>query len=169
MLHWAVPFGDGLLLLGGEMKSKHTETPASPKVRDAAGRFLPGHGVGVNTRWRNASGNPAGNPHSRRAFEQSFYQALMGEGSPDEAAKLLWSCARNKEPWAIQNLLGRIAPQEARLKITPEANTNGTYDLSRLSDTELDLFISLAARAAEGANNAATRLIEGGEGPAPLP
>ena len=147
------------------MKRKPTEI--SPQFRDTAGRFLPGHPVGTNTRWRNVSGNLAGNSHSRRAFEQAFYQALMGEGSPDEAAKLLWDCARNKEPWALQNLLGRIAPQEARLRITPEANTNGTYDLSRLTDTELDLFISLAARAAEGANNATPRLIEGGEGTAP--
>ena len=139
------------------------------RVRDSAGRFLLGHPVGANTRWRNVSGNPAGNPRTRRAFEQAFYEAIMGEGSPEEAAKLLWSCARAKEPWAIQALLARVAPQEARLKITPEANTDGTYDLSKLTDTELDLFIELAARARaiSGAGNAAPRLIEGGEGAAP--
>ena len=91
----------------------------------------------------------------------------MGEGSPEEAAKLLWDCARKKESWAITALLARVAPQEARLKITPEANTDdGPYDLSRLTDVELDLFIELAARARVigGAGNAAPRLIEGGEG-----
>lgn len=71
----------------------------------------------------------------------------MGEGSPDEAAKLLWECARSKEPWAIQALLARVAPQETRLKIGPEGPTNGAYDLSRLTDAELELFIELAARA----------------------
>ena len=93
----------------------------------------------------------------------------MGEGTPDEAAKLLWDCARAKEPWAIQALLARVAPQEARLKISPEANTDGTYDLSKLTDAELDLFIELAARARAigGAGNAAARLIEGGEGAPP--
>jgi hypothetical protein len=145
--------------------------PNKGRVRDGAGRFLPGHPIGANTRWRSASGNPAGSPKSRRAFEQAFYEAIMGEGSPEEAARLLWGCARAKEPWAIQALLARVAPQEARLKITPEASTDGTYDLSRLTDTELDLFIELAARARaiSGAGNAAPRLIEGGEGTAPLP
>jgi hypothetical protein len=143
--------------------------PTEVKVRDVAGRFLPGHPIGANTRWRNTSGNPAGNPRSRRAFEQAFYEAIMGEGTPDEAAKLLWDCARAKEPWAIQALLARVAPQEARLKISPEANTDGTYDLSKLTDAELDLFIELAARARAigGAGNAAARLIEGGEGAPP--
>jgi hypothetical protein len=152
------------------MKKKIDKTNQEPAVRDAAGRFLPGHGVGENTRWRNASGNPAGNPRSRRAFEQAFYDAIMGEGSPEEAAKLLWNCARAKEPWAIQSLLARVAPQEARLKITPETpNNNGTYDLSKLTDSELDVFIELAARARAigGATNAAARLTEGGEGAPP--
>jgi hypothetical protein len=141
--------------------------PNKGRVRDAAGKFLKGHPIGAATRWRNVSGNPAGNPKSRRAFEQAFYESIMGEGSPEEAAKLLWDCARKKESWAITALLARVAPQEARLKITPEANTDdGPYDLSRLTDVELDLFIELAARARVigGAGNAAPRLIEGGEG-----
>lgn len=159
------------------MKRKPTES--SPKsVRDPAGRFLPGHDVGINTRWRDVSGNPPGNPRARRAFEQAFYAALIGEGSPEEAAKLLWDAARNREPWAISNLLGRIAPTESRLKITTQEETNGTYDLTQLNDQELEQFIQLASRArgaaqselaVRGAGNPVAQLPAGGEGPAPLP
>jgi hypothetical protein len=148
---------------------KQTNTPATaPQVRDATGRFLPGHPVGAATRWRNTSGNPAGVPRGRREFEQAFYQALMGEGSPEEAAKLLWQCVRAKEPWAVQCLLERVAPRESRLKIaaTPEA-ANGTYDLSKLTDAELDMLISLEYRARGiGAGNPAPQLTDGGEVPA---
>jgi hypothetical protein len=140
------------------MKQK-TSQKNSPAIRDPRGRFLPGHPIGADTRWRNVSGNPAGNPLARRQFEQAFYQALMGEGSPDEAAKLLWDSARAKEPWAVQALLARVAPQEARLKITPEGSTNdGTYDLTKLSDDELRQLVQLAGRAcgAELANRHTT-------------
>jgi hypothetical protein len=144
---------------------KPEQTATKSVARDTSGRFLPGHPVGSATRWRNASGNPAGNPRARREFEAAFYAALIGEGAPEEAAKLLWDCARNKEPWAIQALLGRLAPTETRLKISPETN-NGTYDLSKLSDTELDTFIQLGARAAGGAN-APARQLKSGEGTTP--
>ena len=159
------------------MKRKPPES--SPKsVRDPAGRFLPGHDVGINTRWRDVSGNPPGNTAARRRFEQAFYAALLGEGSPEEAAKLLWDAARNREPWAISNLLGRIAPRESRLTITTQEETDGTYDLTRLDDEQLDQFIQLASRArgaaqselaVRGAGNPVAQLPAGGEGPAPLP
>lgn len=138
------------------MKEKPTAAPA----RNSAGHFLPGHAVGAATRWRDRSGNPAGSPRARRAFEDSFYAALIGEGSAEEAAKLLWECARNKEPWAVQTLLARIAPQESRLKITPEAG-NGNYDLTRLTAIELDTLIQLAERAFGGDVSAVPRIVEG--------
>jgi hypothetical protein len=37
-------------------------------------------------------------------FEEAFNEALIAEGSPEEAAKLLWEVARGKEPWAIQEV-----------------------------------------------------------------
>jgi hypothetical protein len=155
------------------MKRKPTES--SPKsVRDPAGRFLPGHDVGIQTRWRDVSGNPPGNTAARRRFEQAFYASLLGEGSPKEAAKLLWDAARNREPWAISNLLGRIAPTESRLKITTQEETNGTYDLTQLNDQELEQFIQLASRARGAAQselavrgNPVAQLPAGGEGTAP--
>jgi hypothetical protein len=154
-------------------KSAAVEVLTSKGARDQAGRFLPGHPFGAATHFQpNVSGNPNGLPgysRSRREFEANFYAALMGEGSPAEAAKLLWDCARAKEPWAVQLLLSRIAPHEARLRITPETNGNATYDLSRLTDRELDLFIELAGRARDAASDAAPRLIEGGESTTEIP
>jgi hypothetical protein len=142
-------------------------TKTTSRVRDSGGRFLPGHSVGVDTRWRGVSGNPAGTPRNRRAFEESFFLALVGEGTPQEAARLLWECARAKEPWAITALLARLAPAEARLRITPETNRNDTYDLTRLTDAELEQLATIAARAAGG--DTATRVIEGGDGPPEVP
>lgn len=157
------------------MKRKPPES--SPKgVRDTAGRFLPGHDVGINTRWRDVSGNPPGNTAARRRFEQAFYAALLGEGSPEEAAQLLWSAARAREPWAIQALLGRVAPRESRVTITTQEETDGTYDLRKLNDQELEQFIQLASRArgaaqselaVRGAGNPVAQLPAGGEGTAP--
>jgi hypothetical protein len=100
-------------------------------------------------RWRpGESGNPVGMPRTRVEFERRFYEALIGEGSPEEAAELLWNCARRSEPWAIQYLLGRLAPQDMRLKITHEGGTSdGQYDLTKLTDAELEQFIELAGRA----------------------
>ena len=57
------------------------------------------------------SGNPAGKSKRRVAFEESFNEALITHGSPEEAAQLLWQAARAREPWAIQELCRRFAPQ----------------------------------------------------------
>jgi hypothetical protein len=131
------------------------------KIRDHAGRFLPGHPIGAATRWKDVSGNPAGRPRARLAFEEAFYAALMGQGSPEEAAELLWQAARNKEPWAIQNLLGRIAPQQAQLKITHEVNDG--FDFRKLSDSELAEIGRILERA-----SGAPKQITGGTVPARL-
>jgi hypothetical protein len=117
------------------------------RSRDARGRMVPGHSIGLTNRWREGiSGNPAGVPAARRRFEAEFYAALIGEGSPEEAANLLWEAAREKEPWAVQALLARLAPQETKLKISTETN-DASYNLAKLTDTELDQFIELAGRA----------------------
>jgi hypothetical protein len=44
----------------------------------------------------------------RFQHEEAFNEALTTEGSPEEAAKLLWEAARGKEPWAIQELCRRF-------------------------------------------------------------
>jgi hypothetical protein len=122
-------------------------TEITINARDVAGRFLPGHPIGTNTRWRNVSGNPAGNTRARRAFEEVFYASLIGEGSPEEAAQLLWKAARNNEPWAIQTLLQRLAPQATTLKLQHEVD-NGGFDFSRLSNAELQQLEGILERAA---------------------
>jgi hypothetical protein len=59
-----------------------------------AKQFKPGN----PQRWQPGQcGNPAGVPKVRTEFERAFYQALMEEGSPDEAASL----QREREPWAV--------------------------------------------------------------------
>lgn len=130
-----------------------------PAARDAKGRFLPGTTVGISTRW-NSSGNPAGTAKLRLQFERAFYEALMGEGTPEEAAKLLWSAAREKQPWAIQLLLQRLAPQATQVRLTHEVD-NGGIDLSRLSNDEIQQIEGILERAA-----LAPPVGEGGEGAA---
>jgi hypothetical protein len=146
------------------MSKKLKTEPQAPKgVRDVQGRFLPGHPIGIDTRWRDASGNPAGNPRARRAFEQAFYAAMLAEGTPEEAAQLLWKAARDrKEPWAIQALLQRLAPQITQVKLTHEVD-NGGFDFTRLSDTELRQLEGILERA-----TGATPELAGGEMPALL-
>ncbi len=88
-------------------------------------------------RWpRGVSGNPAGLPQTRLNFERAFNTALLGEGSPEEAAKLLWEAARKGEAWAIQNLCQRFAPQTQSLHLVHEVN-NDAFDYSKLTDEQL--------------------------------
>jgi hypothetical protein len=95
-------------------------------------RFKPGQG-----RWiKGQSGNPTGVPKARLEFERAFYQALMEQGSPDEAASLLWASAREREPWAVQLLLQRIAPETSKVRLEV-ARGQDEIDFSRLSDAEL--------------------------------
>jgi hypothetical protein len=49
------------------------------------------------------SGNPAGKSKGRARFEEAFNDALITQGSAQEAAELLWQAARGKEPWPSRN------------------------------------------------------------------
>lgn len=107
------------------------------------------------------SGNPAGISKRRAAFEQLFYFALIGEGSADEAARMLWECARNRDSrsWALPLLLQRIAPQDSKLKLEVTRGQD-EIDFTRLSDAELEAL----ERILEHARPVAA--VEGGESPA---
>lgn len=99
-------------------------------------------------RWQpGQSGNPAGIPRSRLKFEQAFYDALIGQGVPEEAASILWECARAREPWAVQALLQRLAPQMQQIKLTHEVENEQTMDYSRLTDGEIGQLEGLLKRA----------------------
>ncbi len=88
-------------------------------------------------RWApGASGNPAGKSRRRIQFEEAFLQALITEGSPEEAAKLLWEAARSKEPWAIQELCRRFAPQTQSLHLIHEVDDD-KVDYSKLTDEQI--------------------------------
>src|SRR5579862_1047244 len=82
------------------------------------------------------SDNPAGKQRYRAGFEQVFNEALIAAGSPEEAAQLLWEAARAKEPWAIQSLCQRFAPQSQCLHLVHEVNDDA-IDYSRLTDEQL--------------------------------
>src|SRR5215467_3813394 len=82
-------------------------------------RYRPGHSGSSGTKFkpgnpyqwtRGVSGNPSGKSRHRAQFEEAFNEALITEGNPQEAAKLLWEAARSKEPWAIQTLCQRFSP-----------------------------------------------------------
>jgi hypothetical protein len=84
---------------------------------------------------------------SRLKFEEAFYTALIEQGAPLEAALLLWECARAREPWAIQALLQRLAPETQRMKLTQELEHEAGIDYTRLSDAEIEQLASLLGRA----------------------
>jgi len=139
-------------------RTKPAAKSAGPvPARNSRGQWLPGHsGCPVEKRrivpghqWRfqpGQSGNPAGIPQQRREFEQAFYAALMGQGSPAEAARLLWESARAKEPWAVQLLLQRLAPQESKFKLEVTRGQD-EVDFSKLIDAELEAMERILERA----------------------
>jgi hypothetical protein len=99
-------------------------------------------------RWQpGQSGNPPGIPRNRLKFEQAFYGALIGQGVPEEAASLLWDCARAREPWAIQALLQRLAPQTQQIKLTHEVENEQAIDYARLTGEEIEQLERLLERA----------------------
>jgi len=101
----------------------------SPKTR-----FQPGN----PHRWEpGVSGNPVGKSRHRAQFEESFNEALITEVGPEEAAKLLWEAARAKEPWAIQSLCQRFAPQTQNLHLVHERSEDG-IDYSKLTDQQIE-------------------------------
>ena len=107
-------------------------------------RFKPGNPY----RWTpGQSGNPSGIARSRLKFEEAFYTALIEQGAPLEAASLLWECARAREPWAVQALLQRLAPETQRIKLTHEEENETGIDYSRLSDAEIEQLENLLGRA----------------------
>src|ERR1039458_5508009 len=68
-------------------------------------KFKPGVSGNETARWGpGQSGNPAGKSKGRARFEEAFNEALITQGSAEEAAQLLWQAARGKEPWAIQEV-----------------------------------------------------------------
>ena len=133
--------------LGQWQKGTSGCPPALQRKPGNPWRFQPG-----------ASGNPAGTSKRRAEFERAFYEALMGQGTPDEAAKLLWSAARSKEPWAVQLLLQRLAPQESKFKLEVSRGQD-EVDFSRLTDAELEAVERILERARP------IETIEGGEVP----
>jgi hypothetical protein len=100
-------------------------------------RFRIGVSGNEAAKWKAGhSGNPAGTSKRRLQFEEAFNEALLTEGGPEEAAKLLWEAARGKEPWAIQELCRRFAPQTQSLQLLHEVHED-KYDYSKLTDEQL--------------------------------
>jgi hypothetical protein len=135
-------------------------------------KFRPGHSGNPKTmfkpgnphRWQpGQSGNPSGIARKRWEFEEAFYAALLGLGTPEEAAALLFDSARAREPWAIQLLLQRLAPHTEYIQLTHGVDDAPQIDYSRLSEEELDQLEKLLARA-----TTAVRGDQEGEGPKKL-
>ena len=136
-------------------------------------RFRPGQSgnpqtqfqAGNHHRWQpGRSGNPAGIARSRLQFEETFYASLIEQGSADEAASLLWESARKHEPWAVQALLQRLAPETKQIKLTHGIDDESEIDYTRLSNEDLDQLETLMERSKVPIG---TR--EDGEGQASLP
>jgi hypothetical protein len=100
-------------------------------------RFKLGVSGNEAAKWKpGQSGNPVGTSKRRVQFEEAFNDALLTEGGPEEAAKLLWEAARGKEPWAIQELCRRFAPQTQSFQLRHEVQDD-KFDYSRLTDEQL--------------------------------
>ena len=110
-------------------------------------RFKPGVSGNETAKWKpGQSGNPAGKSKLRALFEDAFNESLITQGSPGEAAQLLWEAARAQEPWAIQELCRRFAPQTQSLHLIYEED-NDKFDYSRLTDEQLQQLDALLEQA----------------------
>jgi hypothetical protein len=121
----------------------------------ANGKFNPGRSGNPRTRFQpgnrhrwqpGQSGNPDGIARRRLEFEKMFYEALLGQGAAEEAASLLWDAARDREPWAIQALLQRLAPETKQINLT-HGLQDEELDYGQLTDEELATLERIAERA----------------------
>ena len=101
--------------------------------------------AGNRHRWKpGQSGNPSGIARRRREFEERFNAALREQGSPDEAARLLWEAARDREPWAVQALQKRLAPEAKQINVThglpAQQNQPAEQQETREAETSLKLY-----------------------------
>lgn len=129
------------------------------KKRDS--RFRPGVSGNETAKWKpGQSGNPAGKSKRRALFEEAFNEALITDGSPEEAAGLLWAAARNGEPWAIQELCRRFSPQPHTLHLIHEEETH-ELDYTKLTEEQIDQLDRLL-----GQTEVQSIRAETGEGPA---
>ena len=116
-------------------------------MRNQNTRFKSGVSGNEAAKWKpGQSGNPAGKSKLRALFEDAFNEALITQGSPAEAAQLLWEAARAKEPWAIQELCRRFAPQTQSLHLIHEKDDD-KFDYSRLTDEQLQQLDALLEQA----------------------
>ena len=100
-------------------------------------RFKPGVSGNQAAKWKpGQSGNPAGKSKLRLQFEDTFNEALITQGGPEEAAQLLWAAARAKEPWAIQELCRRFAPESPSLHLVHEVHPD-EVDYTQLTDEQI--------------------------------
>src|ERR1039457_1600219 len=103
-----------------EHRTAPSKEPTNMK-RDT--RFKPGVSGNQTAKWGpGQSGNPAGKSRGRARSE--------------EAAQLLWQAARGKEPWAIQEVCRRFAPQTQSLHLIQEVH-DGKFDYSKFTDAQL--------------------------------
>jgi len=76
-----------------------------------------------------------------------FLHLMITQGAAEEAASLLWECARRREPWAVQALLQRLAPETKQIKLTHGMDDETDIDYTRLSNEDLDQLERILERA----------------------
>jgi hypothetical protein len=124
-------------------------------------RFKPGVSGNETTKWKpGQSGNPAGKSKLRRQFEERFNEALLTQGGSEEAAQLLWEAAREREPWAIQELCRRFAPEGHSLRLVHEVDQS-EIDYRKFTDEQIQQLEAIL-----GGAQAQPAGLAGGESPA---
>lgn len=109
-------------------------------------RFKPGISGNEAAKWKpRQSGNPAGKSKLHLQFDQSFNEALLAHGSPEEAADLLWEAARERQAWAIQEVCRRFAPEAPSRRLVHEVDRN-EIDYSNYTDEQLQQLETILGR-----------------------
>lgn len=99
------------------------------------------------------SREPVAIPRANRSVGPSLRrpnEALITEGSPEEAVKFLWEAARKGEPWAIQELCCRFAPQTDSLRMNSSVCRRSLSPNSR-NDDQVDAMTQALNRPANQA------------------
>ncbi len=89
--------------------------------------------IGKSTQWTpGKSGNPGGKTRKQAQFEAALADALIGDdpvARAQELSDVVWKAARQSEPWAVQLLFHRLAPQTFSMRLEAAPDVRQTQEV----------------------------------------